>query len=82
LKLLNTAEGKSKMSDLKTRSRFSTTLNNEIKKLFDNFISKGNLKKTTICDEALVDIMVKYGYPVPKDFIKKGTMRFTDIEEG
>lgn len=67
------------MSDLVTRKRFSTTINKEIKDYFDDFIRQGNMKVSTICDEALVDIMVKYGYPIPENHIKKRNMRFTDL---
>lgn len=69
------------MSDLVTRERFSTTLNKKVKDKFNEFIRDGNLKISTICDEALVDIMVKYGYPVPDELIKKNTMRFTDPDK-
>lgn len=68
-------------NDLVSRVRFSTTLNKEIKSIFQSFVEDGNLKTSTICDEALVDVMIKYGYPVPEKFIKKNNMRFTNEDK-
>lgn len=52
-----------KTSDLKTRDRFSSTLDKEINEKFQQLTEKTRITKSKLLDEAIRDLVKKYENP-------------------
>ncbi|MEI4615540.1 ribbon-helix-helix domain-containing protein [Bacillus cereus] len=55
-----------KTSDLKTRDRFSSTLDKEINEKFQQLTEKTRINKSKLLDEAIRDLVKKYENPTKK----------------
>ena len=51
---------------LVNRTRISTSIDNELLKAFDEFATESRINKSRLYDEALSDLLVKYGKPLPE----------------
>lgn len=50
-------------SILKTRTRFTSTLKNELIAQFDKLAAETRIPKSRLLDEAIEDLLLKYGIP-------------------
>lgn len=50
---------------LVNRTRISTSIDNELLKAFDEFAIESRINKSRLYDEAISDLLVKYGKPLP-----------------
>ena len=53
---------------LVNRTRISTSIDNEILKAFDKLACETRLNKSKMYDEALTDLLIKYGKQPPKKY--------------
>lgn len=52
---------------LKYRTRFTSSLKNELVPLFDKLSKTSRIPKSRLLDEAIEDLLVKHGVPVPPE---------------
>ena len=52
---------------LVNRTRISTSIDNGVLKAFDELATETRINKSKLYDEAISDLLVKYGKPLPKD---------------
>jgi len=52
---------------LKYRTRFTSSLKNELVPLFDALSKKTRVPKSRLLDEAIEDLLKKYDIPVPEE---------------
>ena len=52
---------------LKYRTRFTSSLKNELVPLFDKLSKTSRIPKSRLLDEAIEDLLSKHGVPVPTD---------------
>lgn len=52
---------------LKYRTRFTSSLKNELMPLFDELAKKSRIPKSRLLDEAIEDLLKKNGISIPKD---------------
>ena len=52
---------------LKYRTRFTSSLKNEYVPLFDQLAKKTRIPKSRLLDEAMEDLLIKYGMDIPND---------------
>lgn len=52
---------------LKYRTRFTSSLKNELVPLFNRLAKKTRIPKSRLLDEAIEDLLKKYGIDVPKE---------------
>lgn len=52
---------------LKYRTRFTSSLKNEYVPLFDQLAKKTRIPKSRLLDEAMEDLLMKYGIEIPAD---------------
>lgn len=52
---------------LKYRTRFTSSLKNEYVPLFDQLAKKTRIPKSRLLDEAMEDLMIKYGIDITSD---------------
>lgn len=52
---------------LKYRTRFTSSLKNELVPLFDELSRKTRIPKSRLLDEAIEDLLIKNGVELPKD---------------
>ena len=52
---------------LKYRTRFTSSLKNELVPLFDKLSKTSRIPKSRLLDEAIEDLLIKHGVPVPTD---------------
>lgn len=52
---------------LKNRTRFTSSLKNELVPLFDKLSKDTRIPKSRLLDEAIEDLLKKHGVAVPKD---------------
>jgi len=50
-----------KLYKLVNRTRTSTTIDNKILKAFDELAAETRINKSKLYDEALIDLLIKYG---------------------
>lgn len=53
---------------LKYRTRYTSSLKNELVPLFDALAKKTRIPKSRLLDEAIADLLKKNGVSLPKDF--------------
>ena len=51
---------------LANRTRIGISIDNELLKAFDEFATESRINKSRLYDEAISDLLVKYGKPLPK----------------
>lgn len=51
---------------LKYRTRFTSSLKNELMPLFDELAKKSRIPKSRLLDEAIEDLLKKHGISIPK----------------
>ncbi len=56
---------------LKYRTRFTSSLKNELVPCFDQLSRKTRIPKSRLLDEAIEDLLKKHGYPVEEKQQKK-----------
>lgn len=52
---------------LKYRTRFTSSLKNELVPLFDNLAKKTRIPKSRLLDEAIEDLLIKYGINIENE---------------
>lgn len=52
---------------LVNRTRISTSIDNKILKAFDGLAEETRLNKSKLYDEALIDLLKKYGKQIPEE---------------
>ncbi len=52
---------------LKYRTRFTSSLKNELVLCFDELAKKTRIPKSRLLDEAIEDLLKKYNIPVPQE---------------
>lgn len=52
---------------LKYRTRFTSSLKNEYVPLFDQLAKKTRIPKSRLLDEAMEDLLIKYGIDITSD---------------
>ena len=52
---------------LKYRTRFTSSLKNELIPLFDQLSQQTRVPKSRLLDEAIEDLLTKYGIPLPNE---------------
>lgn len=57
---------------LKYRTRFTSSLKNELIPLFDQLSQQTRVPKSRLLDEAIGDLLVKYDIPLPEDTEDRG----------
>ena len=56
---------------LKNRTRFTSSLKNELVPLFDELAEKSRITKTRLLDEAIEDLLIKHGVDIDKNETEK-----------
>lgn len=51
---------------LKNRTRFTSSLKNELVPLFNRLAEKSRIPKTKLLDEAIEDLLIKHQIEIPK----------------
>jgi len=52
---------------LVNRTRISTSIDNALLKAFDGLATETRINKSKLYDEAISDLLLKYGKPLPKN---------------
>ncbi len=52
---------------LKYRTRFTSSLKNELVPLFDKLAKQTRIPKSRLLDEAIEDLLQKHGVPLPEE---------------